>query len=966
MGRQDESEEVLLPTRRHTFDSDGDAFDSDSDLSATDYVDRPKRRPALPTPPKLARSRRCCTFLFEACGRRSKCCIGVIGAILLLWLLLTAGGVFVYKKVQEEPAYGQSPPWYPTPKGGIAATWEKSYAKAAKMVEKMTLAEKVNVTTGTGWQMGLAVGSNGPAVYVGFPQLQLQDGPLGIRFADNITAFPAGITVGATWSRQLMYARGKAHAIEAREKGINVLLGPCVGPLGRMPAGGRNWEGFGADPYLQGIAGAETVKGIQSEGVMATIKHFVANEQEHFRQQWEWGLPHAVSSNIDDRTLHELYAWPFGDAVKAGVASVMCSYNQVNNSYACGNSKLLNGILKDELGFQGFVMSDWLAQRSGVGTALAGLDMTMPGDGVRWANGESLWGPELTRSVLNGSVPLERLNDMVTRIVAAWYQLGQDDEKKFPRQPPNFSSWTNEEKGVLSPGSSSPQEEVVVNKFINVQANHSIIAREVAAQGTVLLKNENLLPISREGLDATKLRMRRAVVERATGKQHTGKFKVGIFGEDAGPGDGPNACKDRACNQGTLGSGWGSGAVEFPYLVAPIESLRDKFDSEKVELHEYLDNKPSFDKDDIKSVVNDLELCIVFANADSGEGFVKWGDVSGDRPNISLQKGGDDLIIKVAENCGGGSGDVIVVIHAVGPVKMEKWIDTSNIKAVLFANLPGQESGHALTDILFGDTNPSGHLPFTIGKSLEDYGDGGQVLYLPNGVVPQQDFKEGLYIDYRYFDKENIEPRFEFGFGLSYTTFNYSNVVVHSRRRKTAFPDARPSPAAEPPSYSTDIPNKAEALFPPEIRKLDKYIYPYLDNVDDIEPGKYPYPDGYEIQQPLSQAGGAEGGNPDLWAINAEVDVDVKNDGPVAGAVVPQLYVQYPAKEGVDFPVKVLRGFDKVFLKPGESKTVKFSLTRRDLSYWDVATQNWVIVEEGEYKFLIGGSSRDLPVSGTW
>ncbi len=139
---------------------------------------------------------------------------------------------------------------------------------------------------------------------------------------------------------------------------------------------------------------------------MATIKHFVANEQEHFRQPWEWGLPHAVSSNIDDRTLHELYAWPFGDAVKAGVASVMCSYNMVNNSYACGNSKLLNGILKDELGFQGFVMSDWLAQRSGVSTALAGLDMTMPGDGLRWQDGHSLWGPQLTRAVLNGSVPV--------------------------------------------------------------------------------------------------------------------------------------------------------------------------------------------------------------------------------------------------------------------------------------------------------------------------------------------------------------------------------------------------------------------------------------------------------------------------------------------------------------------------------------------------------------------------------
>jgi beta-glucosidase len=194
---------------------------------------------------------------------------------------------------------------------------------------------------------------------------------------------------------------------------------------------------------------------------------------------------------------------------------------------------LLNGILKDELGFQGFVMSDWLAQRSGVGTALAGLDMTMPGDGLRWTDGKSLWGPELSRAVLNGSVPVDRLNDMATRIVAAWYQLGQDDETKFPRQPPNFSSWTDDRMGVLAPGSPTPQENVVVNQFVNVQANHSLIAREVAAEGTVLLKNEGVLPISRKGF-------------RDSAKRQTEKFQVAVIGEDAGPGKGPNHCKDRA------------------------------------------------------------------------------------------------------------------------------------------------------------------------------------------------------------------------------------------------------------------------------------------------------------------------------------------------------------------------------------------------------------------------------------
>lgn len=400
-------------------------------------------------------------------------------------------------------------------------------------------------------------------------------------------------------------------------------------------------------------------------------------------------------------------------------------------------------------------------------------------------------------------------------------------------------------------------------------------------------------------------------------------------------------------------------------MVSPIEALRSQFDSAKVELREYLSNTPSLNSGE-KTGVDDLDLCIVFANADSGEGFAKWDNVRGDRPDLKLQRGGDDLIVNVADKCGSGSGDVVVIIHAVGPVLMEKWIDLPNVKAVLLANLPGQESGNALADILFGDTNPSGHLPFTIGKSLADYGPGGQVLYLPNGVVPQQDFSEGLYIDYRYFDKHDIVPRFEFGFGLSYTTFNLSNLRVTLHKTKSPLPERRPDPAVEPPSYPTTIPPKSEALFPAGFRALQKYVYPYLSSVDGIEPGDYPYPDGYSTVQPPSGAGGDEGGNPDLWTIYASLTVDIKNDGPVAGAVVPQLYLEYPAKKGVDFPVRVLRGFDKLYIRPGEIRTVHFSLTRRDLSYWDVVAQNWVMVTDGEYKLRVGLSSRDLLLTGTW
>ncbi|KAI1645823.1 glycoside hydrolase family 3 protein [Daldinia loculata] len=942
---------------RRSYDARS-SFELDSDLDATEFLQSDPLTSSKPSTAAFSTQPRN-RWLRKPCGcfvgRSTRCIIGCLAIFALVWLALSAGGFFAFKKYKQSPPDGLSPPWYPTPKGGTARSWAEAYQKANEMVARMTLPEKINVTTGTGWKMGPAVGNTGPAVHVGFPALALQDGPLGIRFADNATAFPAGVTVGATWNKELMYQWGNAHAIEARKKGVNVILGPCIGPLGRMPAGGRNWEGFGADPYLQGIAAAQSIKGIQDEGVMATIKHFVANEQEHFRQPWEWGLPNALSTNIDDRTMHELYLWPFGNAVKAGVASVMCSYNMINNSYACGNSKLLNGLLRDEMGFQGFVMSDWLAQRSGVASALAGLDMTMPGDGLFWEDGKSLWGSELTRSILNGSVPLDRLNDMVTRIVAAWYQLGQDDKTKFDRKGPNFSSWTDEPEGIFAPGSPTEQEKVPVNQYVNVMDDHASIARQIAAEGTVLLKNEGLLPLPHNSSTNSNKTIPR-----------DGPFQIAIFGEDAGPGDGPNHCPDRGCNQGTLASGWGSGSVEFPYLVTPVEALTKNWkDDEGVKVSTYLTNKPPFEKQ--PEILQDAQLCIVFANADSGEGFKVWEGVKGDRPDLFLQKGGDDLITRVAQGCHGGTGDVLVVIHTVGPVLVEKWIDLPNIKAVLLANLPGQESGNALADVIFGDVNPSGKLPWTIGKSLDDYGEGAKVMYLPNGVVPQQDFKEGLYVDYRYFDKYEIQPRFEFGFGLSYTTFEFSDCTVTGLKEKSVLPAPRPKDFAIPPEYDATIPNEEEALFPKGFRKLEKYVYPYLDNIDDIVSDPYPYPDGYDVKQPLSGAGGDEGGNPDLWDTYVTVSVKVTNTGGKAGQVVPQLYLGYPQSDlPVDFPVKVLRGFDKFLLDQGESRTITFNLTRRDLSYWDVKAQNWAMVVEGKYRFMVGRSSKDLPVSGTW
>lgn len=304
-------------------------------------------------------------------------------------------------------SFQTSPPKYPSPWGEGLGDWADAYAQARAFVSQLTLVEKVNLTTGVGWESEKCVGNTGSIPRLGFKALCMEDSPLGVRDTDYNSAFTAGVSVASTWDRSIINQRGYDMGAEHKGKGVDVQLGPVVGPAGRVPEGGRNWEGFSPDPVLAGIAVAETVKGMQSAGILACTKHYIGNEQEHFRQGGS-GTNAAYSSNIDDVTLHELYVWPFADAVRAGTASVMCSYNQVNNSYSCQNSYLQNYILKNELGFQGFIMSDWSAQLAGVSTALAGLDMTMPGD-VAFDSGTAYW---VSSSAV---VCLRALTDRVSR-----------------------------------------------------------------------------------------------------------------------------------------------------------------------------------------------------------------------------------------------------------------------------------------------------------------------------------------------------------------------------------------------------------------------------------------------------------------------------------------------------------------------------------------------------------------------
>ncbi|EMD60394.1 hypothetical protein GGP41_000720 [Bipolaris sorokiniana] len=826
----------------------------------------------------------------------------------------------------------QSPPFYPSPwVDPTTKDWAAAYEKAKAFVSQLTLIEKVNLTTGTGWQSDHCVGNVGAIPRLDFDPLCLQDSPLGIRFADYVSAFPAGGTVAASWDRYEFYTRGNEMGKEHRKKGVDIQLGPAIGPLGRHPKGGRNWEGFSPDPVLSGIAVAETVRGIQDAGVIACTKHYLLNEQEHFRQPGGFkDIPFvdAISSNTDDKTLHELYLWPFADAVRAGTGSIMCSYNKANNSQVCQNSYLQNYILKGELGFQGFILSDWDAQHSGVASAYAGLDMTMPGD-TGFNSGLSFWGTNLTVSILNGTIPQWRLDDAAIRIMAAYYFVGLDESI-----PVNFDSWQTSTYGFEH--FFGKKSFGLVNKHVDVREEHFRSIRRSAAKSTVLLKNSGVLPLS-------------------------GKEKwTAVFGEDAGENPlGPNGCADRGCNSGTLAMGWGSGTADFPYLITPLEAIKREVNENGGMITSVTDN---YATSQIQNMASRASHSIVFVNADSGEGYITVDNNMGDRNNLTVWGNGDVLVKNVSALC----NNTIVVIHSVGPVIVDAWKENANVTAILWAGLPGQESGNSIADILYGHHNPGGKLPFTIGSSAEEYGP--DIIYEPtNGILsPQANFEEGVFIDYRAFDKAGIEPTYEFGFGLSYTTFEYSDIKVTAQSAKAYKPFTGQTSAA--PTFGNFSKNPEDYQYPPGLVYPDTFIYPYLNSTDlktasqDPEYGlNVTWPKGSTDGSPQARiaAGGAPGGNPQLWDVLFKVEATITNTGDVAGDEVAQAYISLG---GPHDPKVQLRDFDRLTIQPGESVVFTANITRRDVSNWDTVSQNWVITEYPK-TIHVGASSRNLPLS---
>lgn len=808
------------------------------------------------------------------CRRHKRFVIPAAAMILLLPLL----GLLALRKTA---AQWTSPIVYPSPNIYGAGNWSDAFQKATAMVTKMTLEEMNNVTLGIPDHGTGCVGVSGGVPRLGFPGLCLHDAGNGVRNTDGVNGYASGLHVGASWNSTLAYERAKYMGAEFRYKGVNVALGPVVGPIGRIAEGGRNWEGFAADPYLNGILGAQSVIGLQ-ESVIANAKHFIANEQETNRNPITKGtqVTASTSANVDDTTMHELYLWPFQDLIYAGAGSVMCSYNRINNTYGCENSKTTNGFLKGELNFQGFMVSDWNAQHSGEDSANAGLDMAMPASSY-WDNNQ------LVGAVHSGDVNKTRLIDMATRIIATWYQFGQDDPD-YPKL------------GVgLPPDLEQPHHYVNVK---NPDARPSLLQQ--AIEGHVLVKNtNNALPLS--NLSVISVFGYDAIAEAVftPGSKAIGAgisqnlfatnwqsidlqvAQLAQIGGNIAVSDPPRTAK------GMLFTGGGSGSNTPAYMISPLDALQFRaYEDGTAIFYDVVSTDPN--------IAASSDACLVFINAYASEGWDRAGLEDDDS---------DELVNNVASNC----RNTIVIVHNAGIQLVDAWIDNPNVTAVMFAHLPGQDAGLALVQLLYGEVSPSGRLPYTVAKSEDDYSN----LLGPcidASLSPQCDFTEGVNIDYRSFLARDITPRYEFGYGLTYSSFSYSDLVVNVKATAT------------------------------NNNTLDAPVY------------------ANGTTSNINRAEVSIGGLSSLFESVGTIQATIANSGGVAAAEVAQLYLQTPS-----MITRALRGFEKVFIQPGGDAQVTFNLRQKDVSSWDTQAQAW-IVDKGSFQIFVGKSVLDTQLNGSF
>ena len=607
-------------------------------------------------------------------------------------------------------AIGASIGAHPTAARADGCPWlgssQSADARAHQVVAAMTLDDKLAMVRQPDpvWTHYGVAGYIPPNPRLCIPDLLLNDAGAGVGDqTQNTLAFPAPIAQAASWDRSLQRDFGRALGWEAWHKGVNVQLAPNVN-IARVPMNGRNAEAFGEDPYLTGQTGAAEIEGIQENNVIATVKHYALNNHEQNRM--------TVSSDVDERTLHEIYLPGFETAVKqAHVGSVMCSYNRIGGTYACENDHMLNDVLKRELGFKGFVMSDWGGTHSTVQSANAGLDMEMDVAPGRY------YGDALKTAIQNGQVPMARLDDMVLRILREMFARGLF-EHPHAEEPAAYTADVRRPEDIT-------------------------LARRVSEDGTVLLKNAaGALPLS------------------GTGK------RIAVIGSAGGP-------VGSELSYGTGGSSHIPETGPKPDVVTPFQGIQQRGQANS-DVVTYTDGAATGDAVAAASTADVAVVFANDAESEGNDrpdlslANAKNCLIGGCGP-LPGNPNQDALIDAVAS----ANPNTIVVLDTGGPMFMP-WL--AKVKGVLQAWFPGQEDGNAIAAVLFGDVNPSGKLPQTFPKSMADLPTTTPQQFPgvndANGV-PHATYSEGLKVGYRWYDAKGIEPLFPFGYGLSYTTFGF-------------------------------------------------------------------------------------------------------------------------------------------------------------------------------------------------
>ena len=647
-------------------------------------------------------------------------------------------------------------------KSMVNVKWIEYYRKADNFLKDFTQDDKVMLTYSTENLEGACVGSIDANKARNFPGLCLQDGPAGVRLAKNTQHWQAAINTATTFNRDLMYKVGVAQGLEFKTKGVDIMLSPCMNIL-RNPLGGRVWEAYGEDPFLSGEAAVQVIKGIEEQGVMACAKHYIANEIEDPR--------HNSTSNIPEQALWEIYIEPFYKSVKKGdVASVMESYNAVNGDFMTRNKRLLQEILKDKIGFSGFIMSDWWAIYTNSYENFGnGCDMNMPG-GKGWTGyvtgKDGSWWAEIPEWIQNGYITEDRLNDAARRIIAAMYRVNLLGDRELTDADlyPNYVNFSRI---------------AVLASADGVKAENKGLNREVGQESIVLLENkDNFLPLNNNKIANPSYSSLKIFGNSA----EESECLIKVDGKSTDClciGDTSDPDKNRYF-KGYVGLGWGSGTTYFEYQAAPVDAIKAKAESleKTVTSSTGLTGEWNSLKEVLPTAASECsDINIVFIAANSGEEYLVAEGLIGDRTNLDAWHGGNDLVDKVLELC----DNVVLVILGPATVNIKsEWRANSKLKAILFGGMLGAEGGNAIADVLFGDVVPSGHLTY-VWAPLESYPEVKKIAPTKTDgdyslITVDYNYEEGLFVGQRYVEKYNKAYDYPFGFGLSYTTFEIGDL----------------------------------------------------------------------------------------------------------------------------------------------------------------------------------------------